>query len=61
MLEVNYGDMKYLPFAKPIDGKYPKSLRIHPGISSVARLSRYIRMFFVKKVGADIDKGLIFT
>jgi len=42
--------MKYLPFANPVDGKYPETYRIQPGISSAARLFRYARMFFVKPV-----------
>lgn len=46
----HYGDMKYLPFADAVDGQYPETFRIQPGISSTGRLYRYLRMFFVKPV-----------
>lgn len=51
----HYGDMKYLPFSEPVMGEYPKSFRIQPGISSLQRLYRYVRMFLVKPV--DGAKG----
>lgn len=44
----HYGDMKYLPFADTVNGGFPESFRIQPGISSLARLARYIRLFTVK-------------
>ncbi len=46
----HYGDMKYLPFANAVNGAYPASFRIQPGISSAGRLYRYVRMFLVTPV-----------
>lgn len=46
----HYGDMKYLPNAKPVNGKYPDNFRINPSVSNLERLMRYVRLFFVKKV-----------
>ncbi len=52
----HYGDMKYLPFAEPVNGAYP-GLRLQPSISSFGRLWRYGRVFFVPNVDKHLDEA----
>ena len=59
----HYGDMKYLPNARPVHGKYPENFRIQPAVSSLERLSRYLKVFIEDRVdktpgkaGASLDR-----
>lgn len=45
----HYGDMKYLPFSKPVDGRYPDNFLIQPGVSNSVRFFRWIRVLLVSK------------
>ena len=50
----HFGDMKYLPFAKEVNGTYP-DLRLQPAISSLGRLGRYIRVFSIPAIDRQLD------
>ena len=51
---MHYGDMKYLPMIKSKDGEYP-GLRLHPHVSTLHRMKRYITAFFTKKFDIKLD------